>query len=158
MKRRRILAAFALPAALLLAGCADNPTGTPGTSLGAERARSTPTSYPGDEETLPPRKPADDLDPVQGPDNPRTGTWYPHDLFSHCGAESTRFAGKSWILRAVRTDLASPVPPDKNAGRHTSFNFMAGYIQLQEDDLVMFVSSQLPPLEFVPGTSDRACD
>ncbi len=157
MKNRHRLAVLLLPAALLFTGCTDTAAPSPGTELSPAKAKSTATSYPGETESLPPRT-GDDADPVEGPKKPKPGTWYPYDLFSHCGVEAARFAGKSWILRTVRTDLTSPVPLDKNAGRHDSFNFMAGYIQLQEPDLAVFVSSHLPPLEFVPGTSDRVCD
>ncbi|SDK18737.1 hypothetical protein [Streptomyces indicus] len=158
MKRRSMITVLALPAALFLAGCADSATPSPGTALSAERTTSSaPSSYPGTQETLPPRK-GDDLDPAEGPATPKTGTWYPHDIHSHCGIEATRFAGKTWVLRTVRTDLTSPVPLDRNAGREAAFNYMAGYIQLQEPELAVFVSSQLPPLELVPGTSNRACD
>ncbi|MBC9714974.1 hypothetical protein H9Y04_20705 [Streptomyces sp. TRM66268-LWL] len=157
MRRHRLLVAFALPAVLLFVGCADNEPASPGTALGAERTGPAPSTYPADQETLPPRT-GDDNAPVQGPERPKAGTWYPHDLFSHCGVESTRFAGKTWILRTVRTDLTSPVPLDEDSGRHNTFNYMAGYIQLQDPGMAVFVSAHLPPLEFVPGTSNRACD
>ncbi|MFI6938823.1 hypothetical protein ACIBI4_06095 [Streptomyces sp. NPDC050418] len=156
MKKHARLAVLLLPAALLFTACEDGGDSRSGSALSAERVRSAPTTFPAGDETLPPREPAEDGNPVRGPKRPRPDTWYPHDFFAHCGLTSTEFAGRTWILQTVHTDLTSPVPYEAATGR--SSNYVHGYIQLAGKDLAVFVSAGLPPLDLVPGTSKLACD
>ncbi|MFJ1877775.1 hypothetical protein [Streptomyces sp. KS_5] len=110
--RNRLAVLLLLPATLLFAGCTDSSAPSPGAELSGTQttsaaAKAPATTYPGDQETLPPRK-GDDLDPAEGPKNPKAGTWYPHDLYSHGGIEAARFAGKSWICRSPTSRCSSP--------------------------------------------------
>ncbi|SDK18760.1 hypothetical protein [Streptomyces indicus] len=144
MTYTRHIAAFLLPAALLLTACGES---------GPEQVTG-PLS--GSEATLPARD-AGDLeggDGVRGPEKAEQGTWYPHDFFSHCGLHGTEFAGRSWVLRTLRTDLESPV---EGGGEAEGQNVLAGYIQLESPDVAVFVSSELPPVELRPGKPTFAC-
>ncbi|NGO78841.1 hypothetical protein G6045_24750 [Streptomyces sp. YC504] len=137
-------AALVLSALMFLTGC------------GASVAASDPGAESGPEASLPARD-AGDLsggEPAKAPRKPEPGKWYPHDFNSHCGLHSTEFAGRTWLVRTVRTDLPSPV---EQGGQALGQNVLAGYIQLASPDVAVFASAELPPVELQPGETDSTC-
>ncbi|MGG8405684.1 hypothetical protein ACM614_03355, partial [Streptomyces sp. 12297] len=89
-----------------------------------------------------------DLDaPRTGPAAPKPGTWYPYDLYTHCGIGTLTFAGKYWGLRQMRTDLEAEV-----AGPRIEWSdgYTPGYIVLESEKVVVFETAGQPPLAFTP--------
>ncbi|MFF8385711.1 hypothetical protein [Streptomyces kanasensis] len=79
----------------------------------------------------------------QAPKNARERTWYPHDLYVHCGLRYALFDGRTW--RTPR-DRAADTGLD-GSGRHTIVTGMAR----MSGDTLRFESPGLPPIDFVPA-------
>ncbi|MER7761071.1 hypothetical protein [Streptomyces sp. NPDC097619] len=93
--------------------------------------------------------------PRRGPAAPRQGTWYPYDLYTHCGVGNLTFGGRHWELSRLRTDVDSGVDGPR-ADRKA--NETAGWITLESSDVVVFEAAGLPPMEFRPVEAIRfAC-
>ncbi|MEV6651934.1 hypothetical protein [Streptomyces sp. NPDC051219] len=135
------LAALALGAALLLAGCSGPNGGGPGEDAPGERDGSEARPRPALAQ-------ADDSAPRTGPAKARIGTWYPYDLFSHCGISTMKFSGQWWRLTTLRTDLDSQVAGDPVDWGE---NYTPGYIQLESAKVAVFEAAGHPPLMFAPG-------
>ncbi|MER7174383.1 hypothetical protein [Streptomyces mesophilus] len=136
-------AALVLPALLLLTGC------------GASAAASGPGAESGPDASLPARNAGETgWEPAKPPRKVEPGKWYPHDFSSHCGLHSTEFAGRTWLVHVVRTDLESPLAPRELS---VAQPVLAGYIKLESPDLAVFVSAALPPVELQPGETDSVC-
>ncbi|WP_455359862.1 hypothetical protein [Streptomyces sp. SYSU K21746] len=126
----------ALATALLLAGCSAGSDGGGSAGDGSE-ARPRPSLAPADDDT-----------PRTGPAKAKAGTWYPYDLFTHCGVTTMKFSGQWWRLTTLRTDLDSHV-----AGNRVEWggNYTPGYVQLESAGVAVFETAGQPPLVFEPA-------
>ncbi|MCB5169997.1 hypothetical protein LG634_34995 [Streptomyces bambusae] len=135
---------FAPLAALLLAltGCTTAAEATAGTVTGSRPTAAVTADGP---KPAPGR--ADVDEPRTGPAVPKPGTWYPYDLYTHCGIGTLTFGGKYWELRQMRTDIDAEV-----AGPRVEWGdlYTPGYIQLESAEMVVFETGGQPPLTFVP--------
>lgn len=155
-----LLPVLALPAALLLGGCADGSdrsatSNAAGVDRGGGHRGAEPTLAARD--LTDPRKEGE----AKGPDRPRRGTWYAYDLHVHCGIRSMRFAGAWWRLNRIRADQATPV---KDSVKAKGQNYWGGYAQLErrspaagQKDVAVFAMGGIPPLEFVRGDRPEPC-
>jgi hypothetical protein len=155
----------AILAALLLTGCAHTEPVAQRTEPVAQRTEpvapaAEPTPAAGRPPAADPIDPIDPIDPVhprQGPASPAVGTPYAFDLYTHCGGEYTRFAGRTW---RADNPPGNPVPRADAAGVTRVTGYVYGTMTLLAADQAEFVidprgiaGPPADPVVFHPATT-----